>query len=1292
MRRKILVVARDVSLRAMLARTLMSGGYAVELAGDTKRAREAVATERIDLAMVASSAPGDEDRELARELGEALGRLIIVGGQADGIGVLVDGTSVVDRVSDPSNAGEVLARVRAALDGGAPGTGVAAEPEPLAFDGFTLDLAGHALFDGNGREIPLTRSEFALLVQFVRNPGRVQSRDRLRVAVTGQDGDAYDRSIDVMVWRLRKKIEADPKSPRLIVTVPGAGYKFAVRAGSAVGVAPLDSPERSDPPSSAADRSAAVVRSQMQAAPSPAAERRQLTVMCCGLAGLTALPTSLDPEEAHAIIDGFRQCCAEIVDRFGGVLAGFSEVGAVFHFGYPQAQEDDAERAVRAGLELVRAAPALGSAVGVPLRPRVGIATSLVVASENPGHGLVVVGEASNLAPRLRSAAPSGTVLVEESTRRLIGTLFECRGSTGVETGGALIATWHVVGESGVASRFEALHSATMTPLVGREDEIELLCRLWRRAKDGRGKVVLLSGEPGIGKSRLTVALRERLHGEPHGYLGYFCSRHHEGSVLFPVINQLERAAGFTRNDAPDARLAKFDSWATTTPLLDEDAALLAELLSLPVRGRFLSPDLTPQRHRERTFEALLRRLECLAKRKPVLMVFEDAHWSDPTSLELLGLTLDCIDRLPVMLVITFRPDFVPPWTGQRHLTMLTLGRLDPRECAMLVEHVAGPKRISSQLAEEIVARTDGVPLFLEEVTKAVAELGDAKPADGAELRRAPVVPATLRASLLARLDRLGPAAKQVAQIGAAIGREFSYELVAAVADASGAELESAFVPLIGAGLALRRGVSSAAVFLFKHGLVQDAAYESMLRSKRRPLHARIAEAIARLHPKTAEQQPELLAHHFTAAGQSALALKYWRLAVERGLRTSAYREAIAHCINGIEVARSLDDGAERLSEELSLRLRQGAATIASEGPAAPAVLEVFNRARAIAEELGDERGLATTFLGLWAHFQAQAYLDPAIEFAKRLISIGERRGDDALRMQGHAASLTVTYKLGRFEQAWRHFEEGTALYRPDMRVSEAIPNYGNPGPDMLLHASFVAWVQGYPARARKLAEETIRAAQRIEQPYTTTHCVYMLGHLAELQDDWEEVRRANERTVGLATRWGFGGTLTLVRRRIALVAVALDRNEEQFRIKCRHRQPGFARSLHDVVLARMCLSLGDAEKGLLLLEEALAFSKETGSRFYDAEAYRMRGQLLAFSSRWTEAEASFLRAIEIAREQHAGMWELRAARDVARLWADRGDRQRACDLLAPVLGRFTDGFETRDLREAKAVLDEVRG
>jgi DNA-binding response OmpR family regulator/class 3 adenylate cyclase/tetratricopeptide (TPR) repeat protein len=1280
MRRKILVVAREASLRAMLARTLLSGGYAVELAGDTERARKALATERIDLAIFASNALRDDDTELARELGEALGRLVVIGGQADGTGVLANGTCLVDRVGDPSNAGEVLARVRAALDRGATDTGVAAEPETLAFDDFTLDLAGHTLCNGDRREIPLTRSEFALLLQFVRNPGRVQSRDRLRIAVTGHDGDAYDRSIDVMVWRLRKKIEADPKAPRLIVTIPGTGYKFAVRPSPAARPAML---------AGAPDRSMAAARTQ--AAPSQAAERRQLTVMSCDLAGLTALPTSLDPEEAHAIVDGFRQCCAEIVDRFGGVLAGFSEVGAIFHFGYPQAQEDDAERAVRAGLELVRAAPALGSAVGMPLRARVGIATSLVVASENPGHGLVVVGEASNWAPRLRSAAPSGTVLVDGSTRRLVGRIFECRSSTDVDTGGVLTATWHVLGESGVASRFEALHSETMTPLVGREDEIELLGRLWRRAKDGSGKVVLLSGEPGIGKSRLTVALRERLQGEPHGYLGHFCSRHHEGSVLFPVISQLERAAEFARNDLPETKLAKFEAWLAKNPLSDENAALLAELLSLPMRGRFPPLDLTPQRHRERTFEALLRRLECLAKRKPVLMVFEDAHWSDPTSLELLGLLLNRVERLPVMLVITFRPDFVPPWTGQAHFTMLTLGRLDRRECTALIEHVAGPKRISSRLTEEIVDRTDGVPLFLEEVTKAVAELRDSEPANGAELRRAPVVPATLHASLLARLDRLGPAAKQVAQIGAAIGREFSYELLAAVSDFSGGELESALIPLIGAGLALRRGASCGAMFVFKHGLVQDAAYESMLRSKRRPLHARIAEAIATLRPQAAEQQPELLAHHFTAAGEAQLALRYWRMAVERALRASAYREAIAHCINGIEVARTLQETSERLREELSLRLRQGAATIASQGPAAAAVLEVFSRARAIAEELGEERGLATTFLGLWAHYQAQAYLEPAIDFADRLIAIGRKRDDDALEMQGHAASLTVTYKMGLFARAWRHFEEGTALYRPDMRVSEAIPNYGNPRPDMLLHGSFAAWVRGWPTRARKLAEETTKAAQRMEQPYTTTHCVYMLGHLAELQDDWEEVRRANEHTVELATRWGFSGTLTLVRRRIALVAVALDRDEEQFRFKCRHRQPGFARSLHDVVLARMCLSLGETGRGLVLLEEALAFSDETGSRFYDAEVYRTRGQLLAAVNRWTEAEASFIRAIEIAREQHAGMWELRATRDVARHWADRGDRQRACDLLASVLGRFTEGFEARDLQEAKAVLDEVR-
>jgi tetratricopeptide (TPR) repeat protein len=597
------------------------------------------------------------------------------------------------------------------------------------------------------------------------------------------------------------------------------------------------------------------------------------------------------------------------------------------------------------------------------------------------------------------------------------------------------------------------------------------------------------------------------------------------------------------------------------------------------------------------------------------------------------------------------------------------------------------------EVVDQIAERADGVPLFVEELSKAILEAESrlagtlSKPA----FASVPAIPASLQASLMARLDRLDPPAKHIAQIGAAIGRTFSYELTTAVAESIGVTIEPGLESLVNTGLVFRQGSAANAQFVFKHGLVQDAAYLTLIRSKRRQIHAGIAQALETLFPETCEQHPEILGHHFTEAAEPEKALKYWRLAVEHALRTSAYREAIRHCTSGLSIINSIERREKRLREELSFQLQLGVASTASLGPSSPAMRDSFGRAAKIAEELQDDRSLAGAVLGLWAHHNALARLQPALALADRLIAIAETRDDDALRVRGHAASLTVSYKMGALESAWQHFESGTSLYRPDMRVIDVIPNYVAPGPDMLLHGSFVAWVMGYPERARKLAAETMAAAQRLAQPYTITHCVYMLGHLAELQGDWPEVRRANEQTVELATRWGFTGTLELVSRRIALVAVVTERDKEQFRHKCEHRQPGFARSLHDVELARMCLTLGMIDRGLALLGETLAYSCETGSSFYDAEVYRTQGQLFAATQRWHDAESSYYSAMRTAQRQKARLWELRAATDLALLRRERGDHQQAADLLYPLYASFTEGSDVRELRAAKALLNELQ-
>ena len=610
--------------------------------------------------------------------------------------------------------------------------------------------------------------------------------------------------------------------------------------------------------------------------------------MFSDLVGSTALSARMDPEDLREVISAYQKCVAETVQRFGGFVAKYMGDGVLVYFGYPQAHEDDAERAVRAGLELIEAVGGLKSSA--PLQTRVGIATGLVVVGDLIGSGAAqeqaVVGETPNIAARLQGIAEPNTVVIAESTRKLLGNLFDLQdlGAQDLKGIGSPVRAWAVLRPASVESRFEALHASGLTELVGREEELELLLRRWSKAKAGEGQVVLLSGEAGIGKSRLTAALLERLAAEPHTRLRYFCSPQHTDSALYPIVSQMERAAGLAHDDTPEARLDKLDAVLAQTSTRIEDVALFAEMLSLPNDGRYPAIELTPEQRRQRTLEALTEQLAGLASQNPVLMIFEDAHWTDPTSLEAFGRTVDRIKTLPVLLIVTFRPEFNAPWAGRSHVTSLALNRLGEREAAAIIARLVGNKELPADVMAEIVERTDGIPLFVEEMTKAVLEAegeGDARRIAGAVPSPALAVPASLHASLMARLDRLGPA-KEVAQIGAAIGREFSHVLLSAVVSKPEADLNSALNHLISAGLAFRQGQPPHATYLFKHALVQDAAYGTLLREPRRALHARIAETLEGRFADIAETQPELLARHCTEAGLIEKAAGLWGKAGQR--------------------------------------------------------------------------------------------------------------------------------------------------------------------------------------------------------------------------------------------------------------------------------------------------------------------------------------------------------------------------------------------------------------------------
>ena len=816
------------------------------------------------------------------------------------------------------------------------------------------------------------------------------------------------------------------------------GVSFGHRKRLLKSIASLGSTETAVKP-------AALVALQMS---TDAAERRQLTVMFCDLVGSTAMSAQLDPEDLRAIIRAYHRCCADCIERGGGFVAKYMGDGVLAYFGYPQAHEHDAERAVQAGLAIVEAAPKLVTAAGFPLHVRVGIATGLVVVGDLIGSGEAqergVVGETPNLAARLQGIAEPDMVVIAEGTRKLLGNLFELRdlGANDLKGISGPARAWAALRPSSAESRFEALHASGLTALVGREEEFELLLRRWATAKGGEGQLVLLSGEAGIGKSRLTAALLERLAGEPHTRLRYFCSPQHTDSALYPIIGQMERAAGLVPDDAPRAKLNKVDAVLARTSTSIEDAALFAVMLSLPNDGRYPTFDLDPPRRRQRTLEALVSQVEALTRQNPVLMIFEDAHWTDPTSLEAFGRTVDRIAGLRALLIVTFRPEFEPPWIGRSHVTALTLNRLTQRDIDTMIDRVAGAKFFPASIRQDIVDRTDGIPLFVEEMTNAVLEAegeGEARRTVAAIPSSTLAVPASLHASLMARLDRLGPA-KDLAQIGSAIGREFSHALLAAVARKPAPELESALNRLITAGLLFRQGAPPHASYLFKHALVQDAAYGTLLRESRRAIHAGIAETLEGQFAEIAENQPELLARHCTEAGLIEKAADLWGKAGQRSVARSALAEAAAQLTRALAQIAALPTTPALRREQIKFQVALITPLIHLEGYAAPETKAAAERARlfieqaeAMGEPVEDPLLLFEVLYGFWA----ASYVG-----IRRRDHVGDCGAIHGPRREagGHRPAHDRASRHGHHRDGYRADRAGPSAFRSGHRTLRSCP------------------------------------------------------------------------------------------------------------------------------------------------------------------------------------------------------------------------------------------------------------
>jgi class 3 adenylate cyclase/predicted ATPase len=1042
------------------------------------------------------------------------------------------------------------------------------------------------------------------------------------------------------------------------------------------------------------------------------AERRQVTVMFSDLVGSTALSARMDPEDLREVISAYQRCVAETVRRFGGFVARYLGDGVLIYFGYPQAHEDDAERAVRAGLALIDAVATLPAPE--PLQVRIGAATGMVVVGDLVGSGEAqehdIVGETPNLAARLQAIAEPNMVVIAEATRRLLGNLFELRDLGPKELKGiprpvrAFAAVW----ESFIESRFEAMHPGSLTPLVGRGKELELLVQCWTRAKSGEGQVVLLSGEAGIGKSRLSAAIMEAIAPEPHTLLRYLCSPQHADSAFYPIIGQLERAARFAHGDTPQAKLDKFDALLAQTSMPRQDVALLADLLSLQNDGRYPAlDDLAPEQRRQRTLAALGAQVEILARSSPVLMIVEDAHWGDPTSLEEFGRTVDRITNLRVLMIVTFRPEFEAPWVGQPHVTALALNRLGHREVGSMIDHVIGNKPLPADIRKDIIERTDGIPLFVEEMTKAVLEAeGELEALQTAAAVPSPAlaVPASLHASLMARLDRLGPA-KEVAQIGAAIGREFSHALLAAVAHKPELELGFSLDRLIRAGLLFRKGVPPHATYLFKHALVQEAAYGTLLRQPRRALHARIADTFERQFAEMAEGQPDLLARHCTEAGLIDKAAALWGKAGLRSLERSALVEAIEQLRRALGQIATLPSTPALRREEIRLQVAliyplQHVKGLA--GPEAKAASERALRLIEQAETLGEApEDPLPLFLALYGLLQAVFTAfdgDVAGKRAAQILALAEKQGGRLPLMLGHRAMGVTSVITGNFAQGRVHLDQVIALYDPVERRSLAMRLVQDPRVVALYYRSLALWALGYPEAARADTEQALREAREIGhvgalmQAMATT-CLTQLvsGNYAIAQALSDElIALAEERG---SVFWKNSAMLNRARL-LALTGKASDAVgifTAAFPVRRSMGQTIYS-PVSLSLLARAYAELGQFDDALSQIGEAITTVETTKETWYEAEVHRIAGEIALMSPEQdaVKAEACFERALAVARGQQAKSFELRAAMSLVRLWRDQGKRDETRELLAPVYNWFTEGFDTRDLKEARAMLDTL--
>jgi predicted ATPase/class 3 adenylate cyclase len=1093
-----------------------------------------------------------------------------------------------------------------------------------------------------------------------------------------------------------------------------AGQRLAIDEGGNVLVwtGGTEMPPRVTPSVSQAARASR--EAATPAAPSPAeAERRQLTVLFCDLVDSTPLASQLDPEDLREVVRAYQDTCAKVIARYEGYIAQYLGDGLLVYFGYPLAHEDDAQRAVRAGLGMIDALGQLNMRLEqerrVHLAVRLGIHTGLVVVGE-VGSGTrqeqLALGETPNIAARLQGIAVPNTLVISAATFHLLGGFFACQplGTSLLKGLAQPLAVYRVLYESMARSRLEAVGSAGLTPLVGRVQEIGLLQERWAQVKGGVGQVVLLSGEAGIGKSRLVQVLTAQVASEPQAWLTPCqCSPYYQHTALYPIIDLLERVAlRFEREDSSQQKLRKLEGFLVQYGLpLAEVVPLFAALLSLPLGTAYAPLTASPEQQKQQTLHALLTILFHIAAQQPLLLVMEDLHWVDPTTLEFLTLLVDQSSTARILVLCTFRPDFTPLWTGHAHLTQMTLHRLPPQQAMEMTHRVAHGKALPAEVVEQVVAKTDGVPLFVEELTKMVLESGLLQEQDDRYAPTGPLpslaIPATLHDSLMARLDRLATV-KALAQLGATLGREFSYELLRAVAPWDEDTMQRGLHQLVEAEFLYQRGLPPQATYVFKHALIQDTAYQSLLRSTRQQYHQRIAQALEAQFPNTVETQPELLAQHYTQAGLTELAIPYWQRAGQLAIERSANVEAISHLTKGLELLKMLPETPERAQREISLQLALGSPLSMIKGQIAPEVEYTYARAYALCREMGDSPQRFSVMAGLWRLHLSRARLQMARELAEQCFTLAQHLQDPILLQEAHQKLGATLFYLGELTSARTHLEQGIALYDPQQGHAQFLSGGADPGVVCFSWAAWTLWLLGYPERALRRMDEAITLARALSQAYSLGSALYFASTLHIWRREVQSVQETLAAMMALSQEQGFvrwlgGGMIKQgwILAQQGAVQEAMAQMHQGISIwRTGAGEMGLPGNL--ARLADVYGKAGRAEEGLHILAEALAAIDKHAERYSAAEVYRIQGELLLFQATpdASQAETSFQRALDVARRQQAKSWELRAAMSLARLWQQQGKRAEAHALLAPVYAWFTEGFDTADLQDAKALLEAL--